>query len=697
MPTTDGPAPTFARLGVPPALVRALAERGITRAFPIQVASLPDSIAGRDVLGQGRTGSGKTVAFALPVIERVSERPERRRPKRPRALVLVPTRELAVQVADTIDHLASAVHLKTMTVFGGVRYQGQLRKLERGVDVVIATPGRLEDLMSQGALRLDDVAVVVLDEADLMVDMGFLPSVVRVLEQVPAGQRMLFSATLDGDVQGIVDRFLDDPLVHAVDEGHANPDIDHHLFLVTMSTKRQVLRELVTGAGRTLLFARTKTFAERLAAELAELGVSSAELHGNLKQAARQRNLAAFADGTVQVLVATDIAARGLHIDGVGLVVHVDPPGDPKAFLHRSGRTARAGAEGTVVTLATKQQHKAVRRMMTSAAITPVVTAVEPGDPIVAEVRAPRVAAPVRAGASIFEPDPQDAPDEAQRQRAAAGGSRGALAAAGGAWGARAARGAGQRPREGRARDDRRPAERRPAGRSWDERPRDERPRADGRRDERPRDERPRDDRAREVWARNERPGADRPRRSGGPHPSREPRQPLTGWGHRDQNPDRARAEYTRPDRGRDGRSSRNDRWTDAPDRPAARRRADAWAALDTAEADVDPRDVRRAPDRGRTAPGRDRPSGARTAPDRSRPAGPRADASRRDGARPNSGRRSDTPARRPSPAPASGPKAGKKAKVRWTAEDRAKRDRTQAWREGAGPKKAPKKKPGRA
>ncbi len=399
---------SFYALGVRPKLAAALAERGIAEPFPIQAESLPDSLAGRDVLGKGRTGSGKTVAFALPLIERVLAAGGRRAPRRPRALVLVPTRELAVQVQDTIEYLAKAVKLKSMTVFGGVRYTGQLRKLEHGVDIVVATPGRLEDLLEQGALHLDDMTVVVLDEADMMADMGFLPPVRRVLGACPPGQRLLFSATLDRQVSALVDEFLHDPLVHAVEDAEAAPDAQHYLFLVRNDNKSLVVRELLSGGGRALAFTRTKHGAERLARTLTAAGIPAVDLHGNLRQGARQRNLAAFADGSISVLVATDIAARGIHVDEVGLVLHVDPPAEHKAFLHRSGRTARAGAEGTVVTLATKNQNHAVRALMAQAKIRPIQVVVAPGDAILTEVRAPKVEA-VAAGTSIFEPDPDDA------------------------------------------------------------------------------------------------------------------------------------------------------------------------------------------------------------------------------------------------------------------------------------------------
>ncbi len=404
---------TFAALGVRPPLVRALADRGITTAFPIQAASLPDSLAGRDVLGRGRTGSGKTVAFALPLLERLLSSDRRRTRGRPRALVLVPTRELAVQVNETVEHLARAVGLTSMTVFGGVRYTGQTRRLERGVDVVVATPGRLEDLLEQGVMTLDAVEVIVLDEADLMADMGFLPAVTRVLAAAGSGQRMLFSATLDDDVASLVEEYLTDPLVHSVEPDETEPDAVHYLFLVRHDNKALVLRELLAGGGRTLAFTRTRFGAERLAQQLNEAGIPAADLHGNLRQAVRQRHLASFADGSVSVLVATDIAARGIHVDDIGLVVHVDPPNDPKAFLHRSGRTARAGSSGTVVTLATKSQNSLVRAMMGHAKIKPTQVVAAPGLDIIAEVRAPRVER-VAGAVSIFAPDPEDTVDDAE-------------------------------------------------------------------------------------------------------------------------------------------------------------------------------------------------------------------------------------------------------------------------------------------
>ena len=522
---------SFYALGVRPILAEALAARGIVEPFPIQAAALPDALAGRDVLGRGRTGSGKTVAFALPVLERILSSQTSRQPRRPRALILVPTRELAVQVAETVEYLAQAVQLRAMTVFGGVRYTGQIRKLERGVDVVVATPGRLEDLIEQGALKLDAVEVVVLDEADLMADMGFLPPVTRVLEAVPDGQRMLFSATLDGDVEALVKRFLHAPLVHEVDTEDTAPDAEHYLFLVRHDNKPAIVAELLSGGGRTLAFTRTKHAAERLALTLTEKGIPAVDLHGNLRQAARQRNLAAFADGSVTVLIATDIAARGIHVDDVGLVVHIDPPNDPKAFLHRSGRTARAGSEGNVVTLATKNQNKGVRELMAQAKIKPTQVVVKPGDPILTEVRAPAVDA-IAGAPSIFLPDPEDVIDDEPGQT-----DRSARSPEFGRRESRPARGGSEdRPVRSRAwgRDDQVVE-----GRGE----RDERRGARAGRPSRDRDAR--SERPARAWGREDRPRDDRAAR----------REPTAGRGARPDWSD------TRP------RPARRQDWTDRPQR----------------------------------------------------------------------------------------------------------------------------------
>ncbi|WP_262847840.1 DEAD/DEAH box helicase [Mumia quercus] len=384
--------PTFADLGVPAPLVDSLAQRGITTPFPIQAASLPDSLAGRDVLGRGRTGSGKTVAFSLPTLAvlAASERP--RRPRQPRALILVPTRELAVQVLETLAPLAKAINLRAMTIFGGVGQNPQVSALRNGVDVVVATPGRLEDLIGQGHCDLRAVEVTVLDEADHMADLGFLPAVKRLLDQTPRNaQRLLFSATLDNGVNTLVKRYLTSPVTHSVDEATSHvPDMEHHVLSVSHDDKPTVINELVSGQGKTLAFTRTKHAAKKLAKKLTAAGIPAVDLHGNLSQNARQRNLSAFADGSVRVLVATDIAARGIHVDDVSLVVHVDPPSEHKAYLHRSGRTARAGASGVVVTVATSEQRRDVRSLMRAAAIKPTEHAVAPGAEILAELVGPQ-------------------------------------------------------------------------------------------------------------------------------------------------------------------------------------------------------------------------------------------------------------------------------------------------------------------
>jgi len=444
---------TFADLGVAPDLVTVLARHDIVEPFGIQTATLPDSLAGRDVLGRGPTGSGKTVAFALPLVTRLAARNRTRRRGRPAGLVLVPTRELAVQVERTVHFLAKAVGLRTMTVYGGVGYPGQLKNLAAGVDIVIATPGRLEDLIERGACDLSDVQVTVLDEADLMADMGFLPPVRRILDLTPKGQRLLFSATLDGDVDKLVKKYLEAPVTHSVEPPKERP-AEHMVFLITRENRQAVLVDLLSGAGRSLVFARTKRGVAKLASDLSRAGVPALELHGDLNQSMRQRNLSAFSDGRVRVLVATDIAARGIHVDDVALVVHSDPPAEPKAFLHRSGRTARAGASGIVVTLCQQDQNRKVRAMMAAAGIGNARReVVSPGGDLIAEVRGERAA----PQAYIPEPvvdhrfDPKR-PRHAQGQRGGRpfGNARGATKARAqlgtGAWG-KPARGGADTPK----------------------------------------------------------------------------------------------------------------------------------------------------------------------------------------------------------------------------------------------------------
>ena len=359
----------FADLGVGEPLIKVLAARGILSPFPIQVQTLPDTLAGRDVLGRGKTGSGKTLAFAIPMVTRLAAR---RRQSQPAGLVLAPTRELASQIAATLEPLAAASHLKVTTIFGGVPQNRQVAALKSGIDIVVACPGRLEDLMKQRIINLDAVEVTVVDEADHMADLGFLPGVTRILAATPAGgQRMLFSATLDNGVDKLVKRFLRNPVTHSVD-GAQSPvsEMTHHVFHVTgVQAKKELVHHLASGHDRRILFMRTKHQARKLARELTESGVPSVDLHGNLSQPARDRNLAAFMAGTARVLVATDIAARGVHVDEVELVVHVDPPTEHKAYLHRSGRTARAGNAGDVVTVVLPEQRKDLQVLMRRAGI----------------------------------------------------------------------------------------------------------------------------------------------------------------------------------------------------------------------------------------------------------------------------------------------------------------------------------------
>ena len=401
----------FSALGVPQPLVDVLAAQGIDTAFPIQTATLPDSLAGRDVLGRGRTGSGKTIAFALPLVARLAAEGRRAGRGRPRALVLLPTRELATQVHDTLVPLAEAAGLTTMTVYGGVGQGGQVKAFARGTDIVVACPGRLEDLMRQGHVRLDDVSVTVLDEADHMADLGFLPGVRRIMDTTPSGsQRLLFSATLDNGVDVLVRRYLSNPVTHSVDDdARTEPDMEHHVLTVTAADKAKVVHELASGESRSVLFLRTKHSAKKLARDLTAAGVPAVDLHGNLAQNARTRNLEAFRSGEVKVLVATDVAARGIHVDDVALVVHVDPPTEHKAYLHRSGRTARAGASGVVVTLQTSAQRGDVTQMTRKAGIKPTLASVQPGSPELLELTGPR--------AAYVEPSAQPAPQPAGRSR----------------------------------------------------------------------------------------------------------------------------------------------------------------------------------------------------------------------------------------------------------------------------------------
>ncbi|MFJ4034506.1 DEAD/DEAH box helicase [Streptomyces griseoluteus] len=368
--TTDTtPELTFADLGLPEGIVRKLAQNGVTTPFPIQAATIPDALAGKDILGRGRTGSGKTLSFGLPTLATLAG--GRTEKKRPRAVILTPTRELAMQVADALQPYGDVLGLKMKVVCGGTSMGNQIYALERGVDVLVATPGRLRDIINRGACSLEDVQIAVLDEADQMSDLGFLPEVTELLDQVPAGgQRMLFSATMENEISTLVKRYLNDPVTHEVDSAQGNvTTMSHHILIVKPKDKAPVTAAIASRKGRTIIFVRTQLGADRIAEQLRESGVKADALHGGMTQGARTRTLADFKDGYVNALVATDVAARGIHVDGIDLVLNVDPAGDHKDYLHRSGRTARAGRSGTVVSLSLPHQRRQIFRLMEDAGV----------------------------------------------------------------------------------------------------------------------------------------------------------------------------------------------------------------------------------------------------------------------------------------------------------------------------------------
>ena len=412
------PPRTFAQLGLPNAVVSVLGRRGIAEPFAIQARALPDALAGRDVLARAQTGSGKTLAFGLPMLTRLAGDPSARRPQAPRGLVLVPTRELARQVADALEPISTVLGLRVTTVFGGASMGKQIEALRRGVDVVVATPGRLMDLMERRSVRLDGVEIAVIDEADHMADLGFLPAVTKILDTTPSDRQcLLFSATLDRGVDKLVARYLADPAIHAVAPASASIELmDHQVFVLAHEEKVNVAAQIAGRPARTLFFVRTKHGADRLAKQLIRQGVDAAAIHGNLNQSQRQRALDGFSSGRNRVLVATDVAARGLHIDDVDLVVHFDPPNDHKDYLHRSGRTARAGASGTVVSLVEPHQTTDVARIHTAASIEPDRSNVSSNHPAVqrlatsGEAITPPPAAPVATR-------PQSAPRSTNRRR----------------------------------------------------------------------------------------------------------------------------------------------------------------------------------------------------------------------------------------------------------------------------------------
>jgi superfamily II DNA/RNA helicase len=413
--------PTFASLGVPAPLTAALAAAGIDAPFPIQAAVVPDALAGADILGRGRTGSGKTLGFCIPLAARLAG--GHTSAGRPRGLVLVPTRELASQVQDVLRPLTRAVGLSVATIFGGTPQRPQVTALRNRVDIIVACPGRLADLIGQGHCHLGDVEVSVVDEADHMADLGFLPTVRRLLDATPPeGQRMLFSATLDHAVDVLVRRFLDNPAEHAVDPPGAPAPIVHHLLTIAPADRTAIAAALAAGDNRSLIFTRTKHGARKLARQLTAAHIPAAELHGNLTQATRERNLARFASGAVRVMVATDIAARGIHVDGIDLVIHADPPAEHKAYLHRSGRTGRAGASGVVITLQTPAQARDVRALMRKAGVIPLAATARPGSAVLRSI------AGKPAEAYAPQPHAADAP-ETTSARPATGRRAAALSA----------------------------------------------------------------------------------------------------------------------------------------------------------------------------------------------------------------------------------------------------------------------------
>src|SRR4051794_1993320 len=365
----DAPEATFADLGLPEGVVRKLAQNGVTTPFPIQAATIPDALAGKDILGRGRTGSGKTLSFGLPTLARLSG--GRTEKHKPRAVILTPTRELAMQVADALQPYGDVLGLKMKVVCGGTSMSNQIYALERGVDVLVATPGRLRDIINRGACSLENVQIAVLDEADQMSDLGFLPEVTELLDQVPAGgQRMLFSATMENEIATLVQRYLNDPVSHEVDSAQGNvTTMSHHILIVKPKDKAPVTAAIASRKGRTIIFVRTQLGADRIAEQLRDSGVKADALHGGMTQGARTRVLEDFKKGYVNALVATDVAARGIHVDGIDLVLNVDPAGDHKDYLHRAGRTARAGRTGTVVSLSLPHQRRQIFRLMEDAGV----------------------------------------------------------------------------------------------------------------------------------------------------------------------------------------------------------------------------------------------------------------------------------------------------------------------------------------
>ncbi|MFF9849026.1 DEAD/DEAH box helicase [Streptomyces litmocidini] len=394
------PTITFGDLGLPEGVVRKLAQNGVTTPFPIQAATIPDALAGKDILGRGRTGSGKTLSFGLPLLAGLADGHTEK--KKPRGIILTPTRELAMQVADALQPYGDVLGLKMKVVCGGTSMGNQIYALERGVDVLVATPGRLRDIINRGACSLEQVKIAVLDEADQMADLGFLPEVTELLDQIPGGgQRMLFSATMENEIGTLVKRYLTDPVTHEVDSAQGNvTTMTHHVLVVKPKDKAPVTAAIAARKGRTIIFVRTQLGADRIAEQLREAGVKADALHGGMTQGARTRTLADFKDGYVNALVATDVAARGIHVDGIDLVLNVDPAGDHKDYLHRSGRTARAGKSGVVVSLSLPHQRRQIFRLMEDAGVDAsrhIIQSAGAFEPEVAEITGARSLTEVQA------------------------------------------------------------------------------------------------------------------------------------------------------------------------------------------------------------------------------------------------------------------------------------------------------------
>ena len=439
------PLSSFSQLGVSARLADVLTGLGFETPTPIQQATLPDALAGRDVLGRGRTGSGKTLAFLIPLVSRLAGE-RRAAPGAPRAVILAPTRELVNQIDAALRPLTQATKLTSQTVFGGVGQGPQVAALRRGTDIIVACPGRLEDLIEQGHCSLSKVQITVLDEADHMADLGFLPGVRRILGRTPAdGQRLLFSATLDKAIDGLVRQFLHDPRIHQADSAQSPvATMSHHALQLTRENRLPVLVDLTSAPGRTVVFTRTKYGAKGLARQLNRAGVPAVELHGNLSQNARTRSLDAFHGGQVSTLVATDIAARGIHVDDVALVIHADPPVEHKAYLHRSGRTARAGNSGTVITLMTDEQVQQVRQLTRAAGIKPTTTKINSTDDMILLELAPgdRVLAEPSSTSPAAAPE-RSKPSQGTKSRRSASGQGPAQPSG------RRRRGRNRRPRSG--------------------------------------------------------------------------------------------------------------------------------------------------------------------------------------------------------------------------------------------------------